>query len=42
MNRLDFTKLVTTLKGGSLKGVGFKPTKPRNFDGIRDWKVVDA
>jgi hypothetical protein len=42
MNRLDFTKLVAALKGGSLKGVGFQPAKPGNFDGIRDKKVVDA
>ncbi len=34
MNRPDFTKLFAALKGGSLKGVGFKPTKPGNFDGI--------
>jgi hypothetical protein len=30
------------LKGGSSKHVGFQPTKPGNFDGARDWKVVDA
>jgi quercetin dioxygenase-like cupin family protein len=34
MNRPDFTELVVALKGGSSKGVGFKPTKPRNFDGV--------
>jgi hypothetical protein len=34
MNRPDFTKLVEALKGGSSKSVGFKPTKPRNFDGV--------
>ncbi len=28
MNRPDFTELVTTLKGGSSKGVGFKPVSP--------------
>jgi hypothetical protein len=22
--------------------VGFKPDKPRSFDGIRGWKVVDV
>jgi hypothetical protein len=42
MNRPDFTKLVTALKGGSSKGVGFKPAKPISFDGIRDRKVVDV
>ncbi len=42
MNRLSFTELVAALKGGSSKGVGFKPTKPRNFDGVQDQKVVDA
>jgi hypothetical protein len=31
-----------TLKGGSLKGVGFKPAEPGSFDGIQDRKVVDA
>jgi hypothetical protein len=42
MNRPNFTELVATLKGGSSKGVGFKPAKPRNFDKIRDRKVVDV
>jgi hypothetical protein len=42
MNRPDFSELVTTLKGGSSKGVEFKPTRPGNFDGARDRKVVDA
>jgi len=42
MNRLDFTELVAALKGGSSKGVGFKPTKPGTFDGARVQKVVDA
>ncbi len=41
MNRPDFTKVVVALKGGSSKGVGFKLAKPGNFDGIRDWKVID-
>jgi hypothetical protein len=36
MNRLDFTELVAALKGGSSKGVGFKPARPGNFDGARD------
>jgi hypothetical protein len=36
MNRPNFTKLVTALKEGSSKGVGFKLAKPRNFDEIRD------
>jgi len=31
MNRPDFTELVMALKGGSSKGVGFQPAKPRNF-----------
>jgi hypothetical protein len=42
MNRPDFTKLVVAFKGGSSKGVGFKPTKPGHFDGIRDRKVVNV
>jgi hypothetical protein len=42
MNRLDFSELVAVFKGGSSKGVGFQPTKPSNFDGIRDQKVVDV
>jgi hypothetical protein len=42
MNRPDFIELVATLKGGSSKGVGFKPAKPGNFDKIQDLKVVDA
>jgi hypothetical protein len=42
MNRPDFSELVVTLKGGSLKGVGFQPVKPRNFDGVQNKKVVDA
>jgi len=41
MNRPDFIELVTALKGRSSKGVGFKLAKPRNFDKIRDQKVVD-
>jgi len=42
MNRLDFSELVVTLKARSLKGVGFQLAKPRNFDGIRDQKVIDV
>jgi hypothetical protein len=42
MNRLDFNELVAALKGGSSKGVEFKPVKPGNFDGARDRKVVDV
>jgi hypothetical protein len=42
MNRPNFTELVTTLKGRSSKDVGFKPIKPRNFNGVQDRKVVDA
>jgi len=42
MNRPDFSELVAALKGGSSKNAGFQPTKPRNFDGARDQKVVDA
>jgi hypothetical protein len=42
MNRPDFIELVVDLKGGSSKGVKFKPVKPGNFDGVQDWKVVDA
>jgi len=34
--------LVVAFKGGSFKGVEFKPAKPGNFDGARDRKVVDA
>jgi len=42
MNRLDFTELVAAFKRGSSKGVGFKPAKLRNFDGVKDRKVVDV
>jgi len=42
MNKFDFSELVTTLKRGSSKNVGFQPAKPGNFDGAHDWKVVDA
>ncbi len=36
MNRPDFKELVVALKGGSSKSVGFKLTKPGNFDRIQD------
>jgi hypothetical protein len=36
MNRPNFTKFVMAFKGGSSKGVRFKPAKPGNFDGIQD------
>jgi len=42
LNRPDFNELVVALKGGSCKGVEFKPTKPVTFDGARDRKVVDV
>jgi len=42
MNRPNFIELVVAFKGGSSKGVGFKPTKLGNFHGVRDRKVVDA
>jgi hypothetical protein len=42
MNRPDFGELVAALKGGSFKNAEFQPAKPRNFDGARDRKVVDA
>jgi hypothetical protein len=42
MNRPDFIELVAALKGGSSKNAGFQPAKPRNFDGVRDQKVVDV
>jgi hypothetical protein len=42
MNRPNFNELVAALKGGSSKGVEFKPAKPGTFDGARDRKVVDV
>jgi len=42
MNRPNFIELVVALKGRSSKGVGFKPAKLGNFDGIRNRKVVDV
>jgi hypothetical protein len=34
MNRLDFMEVVTALKGGWSKSVGFKLAELGNFDGI--------
>jgi hypothetical protein len=42
MGRLDFGELVAALKTKAAKGERFLPAKPRNFDGARDRKVVDA
>ncbi len=42
MNRPNFSEFVVALKGGSSKNVGFQLTKPRNFDGAHDRKVVDV
>jgi len=42
MNRPDFSKLVTVLKGRSSKNAGFQPAKLGNFDGARNRKVVDS
>ncbi len=42
MNRPDFNELVAALKGGASKDARFQPTKPGNFDGGQDRKVVDA
>jgi hypothetical protein len=42
MNRLDFSELVAALKGGSSKNARFQLAKPRNFNGVRNRKVVDA
>jgi hypothetical protein len=36
MNRLDFSELVTALKGGSSKNAGFQLAKLGNFDGAHD------
>jgi len=36
MNRPDFSELVTALKGGSSKNVGYQPAKPGNFGGAHD------
>jgi len=42
MNKPDFGELVATLKTRTSKGERFQPAKPRNFDGARGRKVVDA
>jgi len=42
MNRPDFGELVAALKTGTSKGERFQPAKPRNLDGVRNQKVVDA
>jgi hypothetical protein len=42
MNRLDFSELVATLKGGASKDARFQSTKPENFYGARNRKVMDA
>jgi hypothetical protein len=42
MNRPNFGELVAALKTRAAKGERFQPAKPRNFDGVRDRKVVDA
>jgi hypothetical protein len=42
MGRPDFGELVAAFKTGAAKGERFQPAKPRNFDGARDRKVVDA
>jgi len=42
MNRPDFSELVAALKRGASKDARFQLVKPRNFDGARDRKVVDA
>ncbi len=42
MNRPDFNELVAAFKGGSSKNAGFQPAKLGNFDGVHNWKVMDA
>jgi len=42
INRPNFSELVAALKGGSSKNASFQLTKPENFDGAHDRKVVDA
>ncbi len=42
MNRLNFSELVAALKRRASKDARFQPTKPGNFGGARDQKVVDA
>jgi len=36
MNRPNFNELVAAFKGGSSKGVEFKPARLGNFDGAQD------
>jgi hypothetical protein len=44
MNRPDFNELVAALKGGSSKGVEFKPARPGTkrlwMFGLRKWKIT--
>jgi hypothetical protein len=42
MNRPDFSELVATFKGGSSKNARFQSTKPGNFNGACNRKVVDV
>ncbi len=42
MGRPNFGELVAALKTGAAKGERFQPAKPKNFDGVRDCKVVDV
>ncbi len=42
MGRPNFGELVAALKTGAAKGERFQPAKPKNFDGVRDRKVVDV
>ncbi len=42
MNRPDFSELVKAPKRGASKDARFQPTKPGNFDGARDRKVMDV
>jgi hypothetical protein len=42
MNKPNFIKLAEAFKRRSSKSVGFKPVRPRNFDGVQNWKVVDV
>jgi hypothetical protein len=42
MNRPNFGELVAALKTRTSEGERFQSAKPRNFDGVRDRKVMDA
>jgi len=42
MNRPDFGELVVVVKTGTSKGERFQPAKLKNFDGVRDQKVVNV